>query len=163
MLSAPLIKCLLFFLSERTIITVRPTNKQVDEGTRVDLRCEATADPSLELRYYWKRDNAVITYNNKIRWLEGAKVLTITSITVDDAGNYNCVAYTPYPKRSEDQASATIDVSGTLLVYTFTLRVFRKNAKAFVVLALLPSPLSKLQKDTDRSPAFTKVISWNIW
>ena len=163
MLSAPLIKCLLFFLSERTIITVRPTNKQVDEGTRVDLRCEATADPSLELRYQWKRDNAVITYNNKIRWLEGAKVLTITSITVDDPGNYNCVAYTPNPKRSEDQASATIDVSGTLLVYTFTLRVFRKNAKAFVVLVLLPSPLSKLQKDTDRPPAFTEVISWNIW
>ena len=163
MLSAPLIKCLLFFLSERTIITVRPENKQVDEGTRVDLRCEATADPSLELRYYWKRDNAVITYNNKIEWLEGPKVLTIASITVDDAGNYTCVAYTPDPKRSEDQASATIDVSGTLLVYTFTLRVFRKNAKAFVVLALLPSPLSKLQKDTDRSPAFTEVISWNIW
>ncbi|CAH3151030.1 unnamed protein product, partial [Porites lobata] len=97
---------------ERTIITVRPENKQVDEGTRVDLKCEATADPSLELRYYWKRDSAVITYNSKIQWLEVPKVLTIASITVDDAGNYTCVAYTPDPKRSEDQASATIDISG---------------------------------------------------
>ena len=127
--SAPVIKCLLFFLSERTIITVRPEDKQVDEGTRVDLRCEATADPSLELKYYWKRDNAVITYNNKIQWFEGAKVLTIASITVDEAGNYTCVAYTPDPKRSEDQASATIDIAGTLLVYTFTLGVFRKRTE----------------------------------
>ena len=161
--SAPLIKCLLFFLSERTIITVRPENKQVDEGTRVDLRCEATADPSLELRYYWKRDNAVITYNNKIEWLEGPNVLTIASITVDDAGNYTCVAYTPDPKRSEDQASATIDISGTLLVYTFTLRAFRKNGKAFGILALLPSVSFCSLESGDRSPVFSEVMSGSIW
>ena len=52
-------------------------------------------------------------YNKKIHLLEGAKVLTIASITVDEAGNYTCVAYTPDPKRSEDQASATIDIRGT--------------------------------------------------
>ena len=52
-------------------------------------------------------------YNKKIHLLEGAKVLTIASITVDEAGNYTCVAYTPHPKRSEDQASATIDIGGT--------------------------------------------------
>ena len=102
-----------FAFSDRTIITVRPEDKIVDEGTRVDLRCEAKADPSLELRYYWKRDDAVVTYNNKIQWFEGAKVLTIASITVYEAGNYTCVAYTPDPKRSEDQASATIDIGGT--------------------------------------------------
>ena len=102
-----------FAFSERTIITVRPEDKIVDEGSRVDLRCEAKADPSLELRYKWKRDDANITYNNKIQLLEGAKVLRIASITVDEAGNYTCVAYTPDPKRSEDQASATIDIKGT--------------------------------------------------
>jgi len=104
-----------FGFSDRTIITVRPEDKKVDEGTRVDLRCEAKADASLEpeLRYLWKRDNVVITHNNKIQLLEGAKVLTIASITVDEAGNYTCVAYTPDPKRSEDQASATIDIRGT--------------------------------------------------
>ncbi|XP_073228624.1 fibronectin type III domain-containing protein-like [Porites lutea] len=95
---------------ERTIITVRPEDKIVEEGSRVDLRCEAKADPSLELRYYWKRYDAVVTYNNKIQCFEGAKVLTIASITVYEAGNYTCVAYTPDPKRSEDQASATIDI-----------------------------------------------------
>ena len=104
-----------FGFSERTKITVRPEDKIVDEGSRVDLRCEAKADSSLEpeLRYLWKKDNAVITHNNKIQLLEGAKVLTIASITVNEAGNYTCVAYTPDPKRSEDQASATIDIRGT--------------------------------------------------
>ena len=106
-----------FAFSERTIITVRPEDKIVDEGTRVDLRCEAKADPSLELRYYWKRDDAVVTYNNKIQWFEGDKVLRIASITVYEAGNYTCVAYTPDPKRSEDQASATIDIKGTNTVF----------------------------------------------
>ena len=89
---------------------MRPENKQVQEGTRVNLSCQATADPSLELKYYWKKNNAVITYNNRIQWLERAKVLTIANITFEEAGNYTCVAYTPDPKRSEDQASATIDI-----------------------------------------------------
>ena len=108
-----------FGFSDRTIITVRPEDKKVDEGTRVDLRCEAKADSSLdhELRYKWKRDDAVVTYNKKIQWFEGAKVLTIASITVYEAGNYTCVAYTPDPKRSEDQASATIDIKGTNTVF----------------------------------------------
>ena len=106
-----------FGFSDRTIITVRPEDKKVDEGTRVDLRCEAKADSSLELRYKWKRDDANITYNNKIQLLEGAKVLTIASITVDEAGNYTCVAYTTDPKRSEDQASAVIIVEGNKTIY----------------------------------------------
>ena len=96
---------------------MRPEDKKVDEGTRVDLRCEAKADSDLELRYKWKRDDAVVTYNNKIQWFEGAKVLTIASITVYEAANYTCVAYTPDPKRSEDQASATIDIKGTNTVF----------------------------------------------
>ena len=76
-----------------------------------------------------------MTYNNRIQWLEGAKVLTIANITVDEAGNYTCVAYTSSnitvdeagnytcvaytsgPIRSEDQASATIDVSGIKVLF----------------------------------------------
>ena len=64
-----------FGFSDRTIITVHPEDKLVDEGSRVDLRCEVEADWSLEseLRYLWKRDNSIypymahITYNNKER------------------------------------------------------------------------------------------------
>ena len=71
-----------FGFSDRTIITVRPEDKKVDEGTRVDLRCEAKVDSSLELRYKWKRDDAVVTYNNKIQWFEGAKAVSYTHLTL---------------------------------------------------------------------------------
>ena len=85
------------------------------EGARVDLICEAEADPTLELSYLWKRDNAEIEYSTKIQWLEDQNVLTIADITVDDAGLYTCVAYTPKPNNSEDSASATVDISGNVL------------------------------------------------
>ena len=62
------------------------------------------------MRYKWKKNNSDIEYNNRIQWLEEAKVLTIANITAEEAGNYTCVAYTPDPKRSEDQASAVIIV-----------------------------------------------------
>ena len=108
----------IIWFSERTIITVRPENKTVQEGTRVNLSCEAKADPSLDLSYYWKKNNSDIEYNNRIQWLEEDKNLTIANITVDDAGNYTCVAYTPDPKRSEDQASAVINiVPGNKTIY----------------------------------------------
>ena len=108
------------------------------ERSRVYLRCEAKADSSLEpeFRYLWKRDDAVITYNKKIQLHGGAKVLTIASITVDETGNYTCVAYTPDPKRSEDQASATIDIKGTntsCLGYPCYLRFFRMNESGLVM------------------------------
>jgi len=66
------------------------------------------------LKYFWKRDNAIIDYNNKIQWLEGKNVLTIGDITVDDAGIYTCVAYTPKPKESRDERSATVDIAGNV-------------------------------------------------
>ena len=43
--------------------------------------------------------------------------MAIANIRVDEAGNYTCVAYTSGPIRSEDQASATIDVSGIKVLF----------------------------------------------
>ena len=104
---------LIFFDSERTIIFIKPQDKNVKEDVNVDLRCEAKTDKSLELRYYWKRDDATIVYDSKTEWLEGENVLKISDITVEDAGIYTCVAYTPEPKRSEDTASAVVNIQGT--------------------------------------------------
>ena len=50
-----------------------------------------------------------------MEWLEGENVLKISDISVNDAGVYTCVAYTPEPKKSEDQASATVNIKGLFL------------------------------------------------
>lgn len=97
---------------ERTRITVRPEDKIVPERVNIDLRCRAEFDKRLELKYYWKRDDAIIKFNSKMEWLEGENVLKISDISVNDAGVYTCVAYTPEPKKSEDQASATVNIKG---------------------------------------------------
>ncbi|XP_022810032.1 fibronectin type III domain-containing protein-like [Stylophora pistillata] len=97
---------------ERTRITVKPENKLVPQRVNIDLRCRAKADTRLELKYYWRRDDAAIEYNSKIEWLERENVLKIYDIRVDDTGNYTCVAYTPEPKWSEDQASAEVNIEG---------------------------------------------------
>ena len=86
------------------------------EGSFIRLRCEATADPSLELRYYWRKDGDVITYSNRIKWLMEANVLTINKVTIDNSGIYTCVAYTPRPNNSNDQASATVAVKGSCIL-----------------------------------------------
>lgn len=95
---------------EKTRIILAPRDRNVTEGSRVDLRCEAEVDDRLELQYLWKRDDAIIEYNQKATWERN--VLTIADLTVEDAGIYTCLAYTPDPKKSEDSASATIDIAG---------------------------------------------------
>ena len=82
------------------------------EGTSVVLQCRATADPTLELRHIWTKDGADITSSSKIQLLEGESVLKIPNITVNDAGVYKCVAYTPEPKGSEDSALAIVSITG---------------------------------------------------
>ena len=94
---------------------MRPEDKIVPERVNIDLRCRAEFDKRLELKYYWKRDDAIIKFNSKMEWLEGENVLKISDISVNDAGVYTCVAYTPEPKKSEDQASATVNIKGLFL------------------------------------------------
>ena len=101
-----------FDVLERTRITRGPRDLSVNEGTRVDLRCEAKADTSLELHYTWKRDDALIEYNQRVRWFRDQNALMVSDVTVEDAGIYTCVAYTPQPKYSEDKASATVYIAG---------------------------------------------------
>lgn len=103
------------FVSEKTRITVPPKSRKVNTGSRIDLRCEARADPELQLRYSWKKDDADLVYDEKIEWRPSQNVLTISDMTAYDAAIYTCVAYTPEPKRSEDQASATVAIKGIVI------------------------------------------------
>ena len=78
------------------------------------LKCRANADPTLELRYIWRKDGADIIYDSKIQLMEGDRVLNIPSITADEAGIYTCIVYTPEPKGSEDSASAIVSIQGSM-------------------------------------------------
>ena len=98
---------------EKTEIVVRPQSQTIPEGTNVELQCQATADSMLELRYIWRKDGDDITYGSKIQWLERDNVLKISNITVNEAGIYSCVAYTPEPKGSEDSVSAIVSITGS--------------------------------------------------
>ena len=99
---------------ERTRIIRGPRDLSVNQDTRIDLYCEAEVDSRLELHYTWKRDDATIQYNQRVKWLKDQNVLTIADLTVEDAGIYTCVAYTPEPKYSEAKASATVNIAGRI-------------------------------------------------
>ena len=78
------------------------------------LQCRATADPSLELRYIWRKDGADITYESRVQLLEEDRVINIPSITANEAGVYTCIVFTPDPKGSEDIASAIVSIQGSV-------------------------------------------------
>ena len=87
---------------------------KVHIASRVDLHCEAETPKNLTLRYYWTKDGERLESNERIKWRESQNVLTIANITVFDSGVYTCVAFTPEPEKSEDRASAVIDIIGKL-------------------------------------------------
>ena len=82
------------------------------------LSCKATADPSLELRYIWKKDGADITSeSSKVQLLEDGSVITISDITADEAGVYTCIVFTPDPRGSEDTSSAIVSIQGSVIEF----------------------------------------------
>ncbi|XP_068759026.1 neuroglian-like isoform X2 [Montipora capricornis] len=99
-------------LLERTKLVRKPENRTVAEGSSLKLRCMASKDPNLEMRYIWKKDGAVIMDVSNSEWQEKDFVLTLSNIGFQDAGVYTCVAHTPEPRVSEDMASAVVSIEG---------------------------------------------------
>nr|XP_027812023.1 protein sidekick-1 isoform X1 [Marmota flaviventris] len=75
----------------RTSIVHPPENQVVIKGTMATLRCGATHDPRISLRYIWKKDNMVITPSGSSRIVvEKDGSLLISQTWSGDIGDYTC-------------------------------------------------------------------------
>ncbi|XP_063027809.1 protein sidekick-1 isoform X2 [Melospiza melodia melodia] len=75
----------------RTSIVRPPEDSTVIKGTTATLRCEATHDPRISIRYLWKKDNAVINPSSSSRiTVEKDGTLLISQTWSGDIGDYTC-------------------------------------------------------------------------
>ncbi|XP_063270838.1 protein sidekick-1 isoform X2 [Prinia subflava] len=75
----------------RTAIVRPPEDSTVIKGTTATLRCEATHDPRISIRYLWKKDSAVINPSSSSRiTVEEDGTLLISQTWSGDIGDYTC-------------------------------------------------------------------------
>uniref|UniRef100_A0A8D2MIA9 Sidekick cell adhesion molecule 1 n=1 Tax=Zonotrichia albicollis TaxID=44394 RepID=A0A8D2MIA9_ZONAL len=73
----------------RTSIVRPPEDSTVIKGTTATLRCEATHDPRISIRYLWKKDSAVINPSSSSRiTVEKDGTLLISQTWSGDIGDY---------------------------------------------------------------------------
>ena len=94
----------------------------IKEGRDLILVCNATYDPSLQLRIHWEKDGERIkTFDSRFmlerRVADAApRLLIIRQLKFEDRGNYTCKAYTILSTtaniRSEDVSTHYLSVSG---------------------------------------------------
>lgn len=87
-------------------------------GTQATFRCNAIADPSLDLQISWLHNGEPIDFDEAPRFVKSSDYsLTITKTIELDSGTYTCVART---ELDEEIAQATLTVQGTL----FTIFIY---------------------------------------
>ncbi|KAM4892049.1 protein sidekick-1 [Sylvia borin] len=75
----------------RTRIVRAPEDSTVIKGTTATLRCEATHDPRISIRYLWKKDSVVINPSSSSRiTVEKDGTLLISQTWSGDIGDYTC-------------------------------------------------------------------------
>ncbi|XP_039588145.1 protein sidekick-1 isoform X3 [Passer montanus] len=75
----------------RTSIVRPPEDSTVIKGTTATLRCEATHDPRISIRYLWKKDSVVINPSSSSRiTVEKDGTLLISQTWSGDIGDYTC-------------------------------------------------------------------------
>ncbi|KFV53129.1 Protein sidekick-1, partial [Tyto alba] len=75
----------------RTFIVHPPEDSTVIKGTTAALRCEATHDPRISIRYLWKKDSTVINPSSSSRiTVEKDGTLLISQTWSGDIGDYTC-------------------------------------------------------------------------
>ncbi|KFV20620.1 Protein sidekick-1, partial [Tauraco erythrolophus] len=75
----------------RTFIVHPPEDSTVIKGTTAALRCEATHDPRISIRYVWKKDSVIINPSSSSRiTVEKDGTLLISQTWSGDIGDYTC-------------------------------------------------------------------------
>nr|XP_021535737.1 protein sidekick-1 [Neomonachus schauinslandi] len=95
----------------RTSIVNPPEDRVVIKGTTATLRCGATHDPRIALRYVWKKDNTVITPSSSSRVVvEKDGSLLISQTWSGDIGDYTCEIVS---EGGNDSRTARLEVIGS--------------------------------------------------
>ncbi|XP_054715079.1 neuroglian-like [Uloborus diversus] len=98
-------------VKKKTKINIPPKNFEVAAGKSATFRCDAEADPSLQLTIEWLFEGQRINSDLDTRMVQASDdSLTITKTVEGDSGRYTCVAKT---ELDQDEASATLIVQDT--------------------------------------------------
>ena len=117
-----------------TVINVPPMapsqGSTIKVGYDLVLICNATYDPSLQLRIHWEKDGERIKAFDDRFMLErrvgdaAPRLLIVKKLKFEDRGNYTCKAYTILSTtaniRSEDVSTHYLSVSG-LFIHLFSV------------------------------------------
>ena len=97
-----------FTVRSHTYITDGPEDYEVPAGTSATFRCNAIADPNLEMEIIWLHSGVSIDFESEARFVRTSDYsLTITKTIELDSGIYTCVAKT---ELDETSAQATLTV-----------------------------------------------------
>ena len=73
----------IFFYSDPVTIQRISGNKEIEEGTQIELTCESAGNPIPQYNWSYTANNSVI---------QQTKVLTLTNANCVDSGEYRCSA-----------------------------------------------------------------------
>lgn len=99
-----------FKVKDATYISDKPEDYEVPAGQPATFRCNAVADPTLDLEILWMRNNVTIDFDENPRFIKTSdNSLTISKTMELDSGTYTCVARTILDEASQ---SSQLTVQG---------------------------------------------------
>lgn len=108
-------------VKRKTRITHRPESVEIQAGRVAVLRCNAEADPSLDLRVRWAFNGQPIDLDANQRMVQTAdNSLSIAKATELDSGVYTCEAITPLDRDSADATLTVQDVPSAPRILSVT-------------------------------------------
>ncbi|XP_073979424.1 cell adhesion molecule Dscam2-like isoform X3 [Rhodnius prolixus] len=105
------------------VVIVRPQHQTVDGGSSIFLNCTVQGG-SNQYRLAWLKNTHPLDEDTRIRFLENGKVLSITEVSKEDGGMYQCLARTPL-QTEQGTAQITLESYSPELRSTFIEQTVR--------------------------------------